>query len=218
MRLILMGPPGSGKGTQAKLLSERHRLVHISTGDILREAVRGGTPAGKKAQPYMSSGKLAPDDVVNDVVAERFQADNRPDRFVLDGYPRTLPQAAALDSVLRQQFLDLTGVISLLVDDDMIVQRAKGRWICPKDQTPYHEKSKPPRRPGICDLCDTPLIQREDDKESTVRQRLKVYHEQTADLIPHYRRQGLLHEVPGVGDIEEIHQRIVQASRGEPAS
>jgi adenylate kinase len=129
----------------------------------------------------------------------------------MDGYPRTLPQAAAFDVVLRQQYLDLNAVIYLVVDDEVIVARLGGRWICPQDQTPYHEKNNPPKVPGVCDLCQTPLIQREDDKESTIRRRLKVYHEWTAELVPHYRRQGLLREIQGVGDIEEIYQIIVSA-------
>lgn len=211
MRLILIGPPGSGKGTQAKQLCERNRLVHISTGDILREAVRVGTTAGKKAGPIMASGKLVPDELVNDVIAERFKCEDRPDRFVMDGYPRTLPQAAAFDAVLRQQILDLTGVVYLIVPDDAIIERAVHRRICPKDQTPYHVKSNPPKVAGICDLCGTKLVQRDDDQEATIRKRLKVYHDMTAELIPHYRRQGLLREVQGVGDIEEIYQNIMAA-------
>lgn len=210
MRLILVGPPGSGKGTQAQLLAQRQNLVHISTGDILREAVRLGTPAGVRARSYMESGRLAPDDLVNEVVADRFRRDDRPDSFVMDGYPRTLAQAASFDQVLRQQFLDLTAVVLLLVDDSVIVSRMAGRRTCPKCQATYHVVNKPPRRAGVCDLDGTALVQRPDDKEETVRERLRVYHQSTAELIPHYRQQGLLREVPGEGEIETIYTTILQ--------
>jgi adenylate kinase len=216
MRLILVGPPGSGKGTQAKLLSERLGLVHIGTGDILREAVRLGTPAGRLAEPYVKSGKLVPDDLVNELVADRFRREDRPENFVMDGYPRTLAQAASFDQVLRQQFLDLNGVILLQVDGDEIVRRLSGRWSCPNPSclATYHVTKKPPRVPGVCDLCGTPLRQREDDREDTIRRRLEVYKRNTMELIPHYRAQNLLHEVSGEGDIEDIYKRIVGALKG----
>jgi adenylate kinase len=212
MRLILLGPPGSGKGTQANLLSKRMGLIHISTGDILREAVRLQTPTGRQAKPYVESGQLVPDTLVNDLVAERFQRDDRPERFILDGYPRTLAQAASFDQVLRQQFLNLTAVINLVVDDEVIVTRISGRWICPNPacKATYHIVYNPPRKPGICDECGTPLVQREDDKEETVRRRLRLYHQNIVDLLAHYRAQGLLHEVVGAGDIEQIYASIVK--------
>ncbi|HLJ98080.1 MAG TPA: adenylate kinase [Gemmataceae bacterium] len=210
MRLILVGPPGSGKGTQAKLLSSRLGLTHISTGDILREATRQNSPLGKVALPYMRSGQLVPDDLVNEIVAEHFRSEERPERFAMDGYPRTLAQAASFDQVLRQQFLDLTAVLLFLVDDEEIIARMTGRWSCPKCKATYHVVYNPPRSPGICDVCGTQLIQRADDKEETVRERLKIYHASTADLIPYYRAQGLLHEVPGMGDIERVHKAVVE--------
>src|SRR5438132_3087505 len=162
MRLILVGPPGSGKGTQAKLLSSRLGLVHIGTGDILREAARQNTPLGQVALPYMRSGQLVPDDLVNEIVAEYFRKDNRPERFVMDGYPRTLAQAASFDQVLRQQFLDLTAVLLLTVSDEEIVGRLAYRWSCPKPgcKATYHTMKNPPRAAGVCDDCGTPLIQR----------------------------------------------------------
>src|SRR6516165_7129050 len=213
MRLILIGPPGSGKGTQAKLLSKEFGLCHFGTGDILREAVRLNTPAGKQAHPYVSSGQLVPDDLVNELVADRFRRDDRPEHFVMDGYPRTLAQAASFDQVLRQQFLDLNAVILLDVDDEEIVRRISGRWSCPEPSclATYHTTMKPPQKPGICDLCGSELKQRDDDREDTVRRRLEVYRRNTMELIPHYRAQKLLHEVSGEGDIEEIYKSMVGA-------
>src|SRR6266852_4530802 len=150
MRLILIGPPGSGKGTQAKLLGDRLGLVHIATGDILREAIRLGTAAGRKAEPFVNNGKLVPDDLVNELVADRFRRPDRPERFVLDGYPRTLAQAASFDQVLRQQFLDLTAVLVFRVRDEEIVRRLSGRWTCPNCKATYHTVHKPPRTAGVC--------------------------------------------------------------------
>jgi adenylate kinase len=217
MRLILIGPPGSGKGTQAKLLSSRLGLAHIGTGDILREAARQNTPLGQVALPYMRSGQLVPDDLVNEMVAEHFRRDDRPERFVMDGYPRTLAQAASFDQVLRQQFLDLTAVLLVLVDDQEIIARMTDRWSCPQCKATYHLTFHPPRMAGICDVCGTKLIQRVDDQEQTVRERLRVYHLNEANLVPYYRAQGLLHELAGVGDIEQIYSnvlRILQQAHG----
>jgi len=212
MRLILIGPPGSGKGTQAKLLSDRLHLAHIATGDILREAIRLRTSAGRKAKPFVRKGKLVPDDLVNQLVANRFRREDRPERFVMDGYPRTLAQAASFDQVLRQQFLNLTAVIVLRVNDEEIIRRLSGRWICPKAdcQATYHVTANPPRVPGVCDRCGSKLIQRDDDKEETIRHRLEVYRTNTLELIPHYQRQGLVREVTGEGEIDRIYNNIVQ--------
>jgi adenylate kinase len=215
MRLILLGPPGSGKGTQAKLLSQRLGLTHVGTGDILREAVKTGTPAGRRAGPFVAAGKLVPDDLVNDLIADRFRRDDRPEAFVMDGYPRTLAQAASFDQLLRQQFLDLDGVVFLVVDDDEVVRRLSGRWVCPDCKTPYHMVTNPPKNDRVCDNPKHPrpvaLIQRDDDREETVRERLRVYHENTEDLIGHYRAKGLLRDVSGEGGIEAIFTRILEA-------
>jgi adenylate kinase len=217
MRLALIGPPGSGKGTQAKLLSRRLRLVHIGTGDILREAIALKSYEGLLAEPYVKAGKLVPDDVVNELVASRFRRKDRPDRFVMDGYPRTLPQAVSFDQVLRQQFLNLSAVLVLKVDDEEIVRRISRRWNCPNPdcQATYHTINKPPRTPGVCDLCGTALVQRDDDREETVRRRLEIYRQNTQTLHPYYRAQGILHEVSGVGDIESIYNNIVQLIAAE---
>jgi adenylate kinase len=213
MRIILLGPPGCGKGTQAKLLSERHALEHIATGDILRAAIRNNTPFGARAKPYVEAGHLVPDDLVNDLIAERFRQDPRPERFVLDGYPRTLAQAMALDAVLRQQGLLLTGVLLMDVPDEEIVHRVSGRWSCPSPgcKATYHTENNPPRVQGICDVCGSRLVQRADDRPETVRERLKVYHRDTQRLVPFYREEGLLRELSGMGTIDEVYERIMAA-------
>jgi adenylate kinase len=161
----------------------------------------------------MRSGKLVPDSLVNDLIADLFRRDDRPERFVMDGYPRTLAQAVSFDQVLRQQFLDLDAVVRLVVDDEEIVRRLGGRWSCPNPAcgASYHVVNKPPRVAGVCDECGTPLVQRADDGEEAIRRRLALYHQNTGDLVAHYRAQGLLREVPGVGDIEAIYAGIVRA-------
>jgi adenylate kinase len=211
MRLILLGPPGSGKGTQAKLLSTRLALTHLATGDILRDAIQRRSEVGVKAEPFVTSGQLVPDDVVNELVAELFRRDDRPERFVLDGYPRTLAQAASFDQVLLQQYLALNAVVLLRVDDTEIIERNSKRLTCPSCKATYHETKRPPRQKGVCDACGTALVQREDDKEETIRRRLEVYRCNVAEMIPHYRATGLLREVSGEGDVEQIHASIVRA-------
>jgi adenylate kinase len=217
MRLILLGPPGCGKGTQAALLCRRNRLEHIGTGDLLRQAIREHTVCGERARPFVEAGRLVPDDLVNDLIAERFQREDRPDRFVMDGYPRTLAQAASFDLVLRQQFLDLSAVVLLTVSDAEIVRRLSGRWSCPQQgcKATYHTVSNPPRVERLCDNCGTVLVQRDDDQEDTVRRRLVVYHKNTEELIPHYRAQGLLREAPGEGLIEEVYQGVMKALKAQ---
>jgi adenylate kinase len=215
MRVILIGPPGSGKGTQAQLLAERNGLCHFGTGDILRQAVRLGTPAGRQAAPYVRRGDLVPDDLVNRMVAERFLHNGKcPKKFVMDGYPRTQSQAVAFDELLAQLFLKLDAAVHLVLDDDEIVRRVSGRRTCPVCNTTYHVQSKPPRTPGVCDLDGAALIQRDDDREEIVRERLGVYHRTHDDLIRYYRARGLLREVPGEGSIEDIYQKIVRAAGG----
>jgi adenylate kinase len=209
MRLILLGPPGSGKGTQAQLLARNFNLEHISTGDLLRAARAAGTPLGLRAKPYMDAGKLAPDELVNDLVAERFRR-SRLERFLMDGYPRSLSQAASFDALLREQMLDLNAVVLLTVDDEEIVRRLSGRRTCPNCQATYHVENKPPKVPGVCDNCGHALVQRSDDRPETIRARLMVYHKDTVELIPHYRAQGLLREVSGEGKIEDVYENILK--------
>jgi adenylate kinase len=213
MRVILLGPPGSGKGTQAKLLSQRQHLCHFSTGDILREAVRNNTPSGLKAQAFMAAGQLVPDEIVNEIVAARFRSHDRPENFVMDGYPRTLAQALTFDDVLKSQGLSLDAVVNLVVDDAEIISRLGGRWTCPNPacKATYHMVTKPPKRPGFCDECGTALVQREDDKDETIRNRLAIYHVQNDEILNHYRRTGLLAVVPGKGDIQSIYASILAA-------
>src|SRR5262245_4199590 len=211
MRLIFIGPPGSGKGTQAKLLSQRQGLTHIATGDILREAKQKGTPEGRRAASYLDAGQLVPDELVNDLVNARFRGPEGPTRFIMDGYPRNVSQAKSFDRVLRERGLDLDAVIFLAVDDKDIIRRVSARWSCPKCQATYNTLSNPPRQAGVCDECGTTLVQREDDKPETVRRRLDVYHASADKLLEHYRRQGLVIDVPGEGEIEAIHQKIVEA-------
>lgn len=213
MRLIMIGPPGSGKGTQAKLLSQRMNLVHVSTGDILRDAVAKDTPEGRRAKPFMAAGQLVTDEVVNEIVNARFRGKDKPLHFIMDGYPRTLAQALSFEKLLEAQALPLTAAVFLNVEDEEIVRRLGGRWTCPNPacKAIYHMSSKPPRTAGVCDLCKTALIQREDDKPQTVRQRLQVFHASHDDILLHYRAQGVLIEVLGRGDIETINANIIKS-------
>lgn len=220
MRLIFIGPPGSGKGTQAKLLSQRLELAHVSTGDILREAIRQGTPEGSQAQPFVQAGQLVPDEIVNEIVASRFRGADSPDQFVMDGYPRTLFQADTFTQVLKDKDLALDGVIFLEVPDQEIIRRLSGRWNCPnpKCKATYHKVSHPPKKAEVCDDCGTRLIQREDDREETVRKRLKIFHDLYDGLLDYYKRRNLLIPVPGLGDIETIYAAIEKGLRGRRAS
>jgi adenylate kinase len=214
MRLIFIGPPGSGKGTQAKLLSQRLGLVHFSTGDIIRDAIAQGTPEGRRFEKYSRAGQLVPDEVVNDIVNSRFRPPNRIAKFVMDGYPRNVGQAKSFDALLQELKLPLDAVLFLKMYDEQLIDRLSARWTCPNpacSASPYNTLSKPPCRAGVCDECDTPLVQRDDDKPETIRQRLKVFHEVNDELLDHYRRQGLVIDVPGAGDIEDIYQNIVRA-------
>ncbi len=208
MNLILLGPPGAGKGTQAKRLFSDLKIPQISTGDILREAVRQGTELGRIAKPIMDSGGLVPDDVVVGIVRERLLADDCKDGFVLDGFPRTIPQAEALGEALRQSGRKIDKVVSLEVPDAVIVERMSGRRSCPKDGSVFHVTQNPPKRVGVCDACGTELVQRDDDAPEKVQKRLVEYARQTAPLKDYYRGKGLLAQVDGVGSTEGIYAEI----------
>lgn len=219
MRLILIGPPGCGKGTQAKLLAKRKHLEHIGTGDLLREAIRNQSAVGVRAKPFVETGHLVPDELVNDLIRERFERSDRPQNYLLDGYPRTLAQAIALDKVLEKVGLPLTSVILFQIPDSEIVRRVTGRWSCPKlgCKATFHISNNPPRVAGVCDDCLTPLVQREDDQVLTVKARLVVYHSDTVPLIPYYQEKGLLFEVNGCGEIEQVYSNISKTVKSTKA-
>ncbi len=204
MRITLMGPPGSGKGTQAQRLVEQYQVPQISTGDLLRAAVAAGTPLGQQAQAIMARGELVPDDLVIGIIRERLAEPDAERGFILDGFPRTVNQAKALDELLTDLDRPLQAAILLEVDEEAIVQRISGRRVCERCGAVYNIYTNPPAKDGICDVCGGPLVQRPDDNEVTVRQRLKVYREQTAPVLDYYRDQGKLQVVPGEGDVDAI--------------
>jgi len=211
VNLILFGPPGAGKGTQAQFLVETYGIPQISTGDMLRAAVKAGTPLGVKAQEIMIQGGLVSDDIVLGIVAERLAQDDCAAGFVLDGFPRTIPQADALSVILKQVGRAIDHVISLEVDGEEIVNRLSGRRSCSSCGKGYHLVFDPPLRAGVCDVCGSGLVQRADDQEETVRNRLLVYEQQTAPLKDYYRSRQVLCSIPGIGSIVEIQQRIAAA-------
>ncbi len=215
MILVLLGPPGAGKGTQAALLEKERSLDKLSTGDILRAAVAAGTELGRKAGDIMERGQLVPDELVIGLIAERLDAGSDGDGFILDGFPRTIAQAEALDRLLRERGQELDAVVEMRVDDDALVRRITGRFSCGSCGEGYHEDFKMPKVPGVCDRCgSTEFVRRRDDNEEVVRQRLKAYHAQTEPLIAYYERQGKLKTVDGMADIKEVHRAIAQALDG----
>jgi len=215
MILVLLGPPGAGKGTQAALLEKERSLVKLSTGDILRAAVAAGTELGRKAGDIMERGQLVPDDLVIGLIAERLDAGSDGDGFILDGFPRTLAQAEALDRLLKERGQQLDAVVEMRVDDEALVRRITGRFSCGSCGEGYHEDFKMPKVPGVCDRCgSTEFVRRRDDNEEVVRQRLQAYHAQTEPLIAYYEKQGKLKTVDGMADIKEVHQAIAQALDG----
>lgn len=211
VRVVLLGPPGAGKGTQGKLLRDRFEACQISTGDILRKAVADKTPLGKEAESYLSRGELVPDDVIVRLVGERLKQKDCANGFVLDGFPRTLPQAESLEEILKTMALPLDAVLSIQVPHDVIVQRLAGRRNCQNCGALYHVNFDPPSNGETCDRCDGGLQQRDDDREETITTRLRVYESQTAPLANYYRERGNLREINGVGKVEDIQKRIVEA-------
>ena len=214
MQAILLGPPGAGKGTQAKMLTERYGVPQVSTGDILRAAVAAGTPLGKEAKTYMDRGALVPDEVVIGIVRDRLGEPDCRKGYLLDGFPRTVAQAEALTRMLKKLGAPLPRVVSLEGGGGELVRRPSGRRTCQACGEPFHVESHPPRVEGIWDKCGGRLIQREDDREETIRRRLQVYRKQTEPLIGYYQNQGLLKTVNGLGEAGEVLARVSRALEG----
>jgi adenylate kinase len=210
-RVVLLGPPGAGKGTQAKLLQDEFGACQISTGDILRKAVAEQTPLGKEAAEYINRGALVPDDVIVNLVAERLKERDCEKGFILDGFPRTIPQAQGLDRILKTMGLSLNGVLSVQVPEGIIIERLAGRRTCRSCGALSHMVFKPPKKAGVCDRCGGELYQRDDDREETIANRLRVYEKQTAPLANYYRERGLLREIDGVGEVNDIRARVTKA-------
>jgi adenylate kinase len=210
MNIILLGPPGAGKGTQAKMLIDKYGIPQISTGDILRANLKAQTELGLEAKKYMDAGKLVPDEVVIGIVGNRLEEDDCQKGYMLDGFPRTVAQAEALDKILSERNAGIDHVVSIEVPDSELMKRLTGRRTCRQCGQGYHVVFDPPAKEGICDKCNGELYQRDDDNEETVGARLVVYTEQTQPLIEYYNKKGLLRPIDGLGGISEIFDRVVQ--------
>lgn len=210
MRIILLGPPGAGKGTQAAMLVEKLHIPHISTGDMFRQAIKEGTPLGKKAKEFMDAGQLVPDEVTVGIVKERVGQEDCREGFLLDGFPRTVAQAEVLDTILDEIGSALDATVSIEVPREKLVTRLTGRRVCKKCGATYHLEFNPPEKAGVCGKCSGELIQRSDDTEETVLNRLNVYEKQTAPLINYYKEKGLLKEIDGDGPIDQVMVKIGQ--------
>ena len=209
--IVLLGPPGAGKGTQAKIIAERHGLVHVSSGDLFRENLKGQTELGKKAQGYMNRGELVPDDVTIAMIRDRLSRPDCRNGALLDGFPRTPAQADALEKMLKEFNGKVDVVPYIAVPSEVLVERLGGRWTCRLNGHVFHEKFNPPVKAGVCDFDGSELYQRDDDKPETVERRIKVYFEQTSPLIEYYRNQHLLAEIDGTMPIEEVTKQMLAA-------
>ena len=211
MRLVLLGPPGAGKGTQAAALAQELGLAHIASGDLFRAALERGTELGLQAKSYMEQGKLVPNEITIKMILERLEAPDARNGFILDGFPRNLGQAQALDEALSQRGLALDKVVSIEVSTEELVRRLGERWVCRSCQTPYHLVNNPPQVAGRCDQCGGELYQRADDTEETIRKRLEVYSAETAPLIDYYKRQGKLVAVDGEPEVAAVSRELLSA-------
>lgn len=215
MNIVLLGPPGSGKGTQAKRLEEAFGIAQLSTGDMLRSEVAAGSDVGRKADAIMRAGQLVPDDMIISLIATKLDAPECRNGFILDGFPRTVPQAEALDVMLKGKGLKLDDVLELEVDDEAMVGRISGRFSCARCGAGYHDSFKQPKVAGVCDVCgSSEFVRRADDNAETVRARLKAYHAQTAPISAYYERQGILKRVDGMGAIDQVSKDLTKAING----
>ncbi|MBP2033103.1 adenylate kinase [Clostridium algifaecis] len=209
MKIVLLGPPGAGKGTQAKFISEKYSIPHISTGDIFRKNISEKTPLGVKAKSYLDAGKLVPDEVTIDIVKDRLSMKDCKNGFLLDGFPRTVNQAEALDLFLNGKGEQIDTALLIDVPKELILERMTGRRVCPSCGASYHIKFNPTKVKGKCDACGADVIQRKDDTESTVKDRLDVYGKQTQPLIGYYEKQNQLSKVDGTGEIDKVFERVI---------
>lgn len=215
MNIILLGPPGAGKGTQAKRLEETRGLVQLSTGDMLRATVSAGGPLGQQAKKIMDAGQLMPDSLMVEMISERISQPDCAEGFILDGFPRTTAQAEALDSMLAERGLKLDSVIELKVDEEALVERITGRFTCANCGAGYHDRFQRPKKEGVCDRCGgTQFVRRSDDKEETVRSRLAAYRQQTAPILPYYRTKGVLKTIDGMAEMGQVTKDIEMALNG----
>ncbi|MFD9908107.1 adenylate kinase [Streptomyces sp. NPDC059063] len=216
MRIVLVGPPGAGKGTQAAFLAKNLSIPHISTGDLFRANISQGTELGKQAKAYMDAGNLVPDEVTIGMAKDRMAKPDAEHGFLLDGFPRNVSQAEALDVALKADDVKLDAVLDLEVPEDEVVKRIAGRRICRKDSSHvFHVVYSPPKAEGVCDVCGGELYQRDDDSEETVRKRLEVYHTQTEPIIDYYRTQGLVVTISALGKVDEVTKRAMDALKGD---